>query len=341
MRNLARIAWTTGKKFANDDGWWIASHISLALLMSLFPFLIFVAALAGFLGWEDLGKAATRVVFAEWPPVVARPIAEQVSNVLKQRHGGLLTLGAVLACYFASSAIEALREGLNRAYGVVEKRPWWLLRLYSLGLVLVSSLALLALALLIVLGPLILDAVERFAPRIASHQFLTFARIGIAAPILAASLFLAHLILPARRLRLLDLVPGVALTFICSIAFGEAFGEYLDHALHGYVSMYSDLASVMIALVYLYWVALLFVIGGELNATILRAHEEASAVKRLIDASRTSGARNSSFAGTALLPPRSGDQHGHQCQHLAERGGRETDGNARTHVGTAVEISRD
>jgi membrane protein len=116
LRNLARIAWTTAKKFANDDGWWIASHISLALLMSLFPFLIFVAALAGFLGWEDLGKAATRVVFAEWPPVVARPIAEQVSNVLKQRHGGLLTLGAVLACYFASSAIEALREGLNRAY---------------------------------------------------------------------------------------------------------------------------------------------------------------------------------------------------------------------------------
>ena len=276
MRKLARIAWTTARRFANDDGWWIASHISLTLLMSLFPFLIFVAALAGFLGREDLAKAATRVVFAEWPPVVARPIAEQVSNVLTQRHGGLLTVGAVVACYFASSAIEALREGLNRAYGVVEKRPWWLLRLYSLGLVLVSSLALLALALLCVLGPLILDAVERLGPRLAAHQLLlTFARIGIAALMLAASLFLAHLILPARRLRLLDLVPGIALTFVCSIAFGEAFGEYLDRALHeGYVSMYSDLASAMIALVYLYWVALLFVVGGELNATIVRAREE-------------------------------------------------------------------
>jgi membrane protein len=276
LRNLARIAWTTAKQFTNDDGWWIASHISLTLLMSLFPFLIFVAALAGFLGREDLARAATGVVFAEWPPVVARPIAEQVSNVLTQRHGGLLTLGAVVACYFASSAIEALREGLNRAYGVVENRPWWLLRLCSLGLVVVSSLALLALALLIVLGPLILDAVERFAPSLAPHQFLlimTFARIGTAALILAASLFLAHLVLPARRLRLLDLVPGVALTFVCSIALGEAFGEYLDH--EGYVSMYSDLASVMIALVYLYWVALLFVVGGELNATIVRAREEA------------------------------------------------------------------
>jgi membrane protein len=129
----------------------------------------------------------------------------------------------------------------------------------------------LAIALLIVLGPMILDAIERIAPTIAPHQVLTFARIAIAAIILAASLFLAHLILPARRPRLRDLLPGVALTFVCSIAFGEAFGEYLDQAVHGYISMYSDLASAMIALIYLYWVALLFVVGGELNATLVRA----------------------------------------------------------------------
>ena len=60
MQNLARIAWNTAKKFATDDGWWIASHISLTLLMSLFPFLIFVAALAGFLGSEDLAKCPFR-----------------------------------------------------------------------------------------------------------------------------------------------------------------------------------------------------------------------------------------------------------------------------------------
>jgi len=213
-------------------------------------------------------------VFADWPPVVAQPIAEEASTVLRQRHGGLLTIGAVLACYFASNAIEALREGLNRAYGVAEKRPWWLLRLQSLGLVLVSSVALLTLALLIVLGPLILDGTKPFSAIIApAHQPLTFARIGIAALINAASLFLAHLFLPARRPRLVDLVPGVTLTLVGSIVFAEAFGEYLDQGMHGYISMYSDLASAMIALVYLYWVALLFVIGGELNAAVVRARE--------------------------------------------------------------------
>ena len=75
--------------------------------------------------------------------------------MLTAPRGGLLTLGAVLSSYFASSAIEALRVGLNRAYGLVgERGPWWLLRLQSLGLVLVGSLALLALAFLVVLGPL-------------------------------------------------------------------------------------------------------------------------------------------------------------------------------------------
>ena len=272
MRRLFWIFWSAGEKFIADDGWAIASYIGLTLLTSLFPFLIFVAALAGFFGSAELAKEAARLVFAEWPDVVARPIAEEVSNVLTAPRSGLLTLGVVLSSCFASSAIEALRVGLNRAYGLVEKRPWWLLRLQSLGLVLVGSLALLALAFLVVLGPLILDALGAYLPWVAAaRDLLTFARLGVAAFMLATTLLLAHLILPAHRPRLVDLLPGVALTFAGSIVFSEAFGVYLSQFVRNYISMYAGLASVMIALVYLYWVALLFVFGGELNASIMRA----------------------------------------------------------------------
>jgi membrane protein len=274
LRRLASVVWSAAEKFAADDGWAIASYIGLSLLTSLFPFLIFVGALAGFLGSAELAKEAARLVFAEWPDVVARPIAEEVGRVLTAPRGGLLTLGAILSFYFASSAIEALRVGLNRAYGLVEKRPWWMLRLQSLVLVFVGSLALLALAFLVVLGPLIVDALAGFLPPVAAaYELLTLARIGIAAIMVAASLILAHLILPAHRLRLRDLMPGVAVTFVASIAFGETFGFYLSRYLRNYISMYAGLASVMIALVYLYWVALLFVFGGELNAAIVRARE--------------------------------------------------------------------
>ena len=207
MRKLVSIVWSASEKFLADDGWAIASYIGLTLLTSLFPFLIFVAALAGFFGSAELAEEAARLVFAEWPKEVAGPIAEQVSYVLTAPRGGLLTLGAVLASYFASSAIEALRVGLNRAYGLVEKRPWWLLQLQSLGLVLVGSLAL---AFLVVLGPLILDALGAYLPWVAAaRDLLTFARLSVAAFMLATSLLLAHLTLPAHRPRLVDLLHDV------------------------------------------------------------------------------------------------------------------------------------
>ena len=281
MSRFGSILWSAGEKFLADDGWAIASYIGLSLLTSLFPFLIFVAALAGFLGSADLAKEAARLVFAEWPDVVARPIAHEVQNVLTAPRGGLLTIGAVLASYFSSSAIEAVRVGLNRAYGLVELRPWWRLRLQSLALVLVGSFALLAMAFLVLLGPLAVSVVEAIAPGLSwSGELLTAGRLGIAGFMLATSLFLAHFILPAHRPRMVDLLPGVALTFVGTIAFGEAFGAYLSQFVRNYISMYAGLASVMIALVYLYWVSLLFVFGGELNAAILRARRKAKEAGR-------------------------------------------------------------
>ena len=162
---------------------------------------------------------------------------------------------------------------------------------------LIGSIALLALAFLVVLGPLIVDTLGAFFPSVEqAHSLLTFLRIGIAALMLASSLILAHLILPAHRVGFRDILPGVALTFVASIAFGELFGAYLSEYLRNYISTYAGLASVMIALVYLYWVALLFVFGGELNAAIIRARQ-ARAVwltrRASVAALRESGPRGS------------------------------------------------
>ena len=71
----------------------------------------------------------------------------------------------------------------------------------------------------------------------------------------------------------------MTVTFVASIAFGEAFGFYLSEYPRNYISMYAGLASVMIALVYLYWVALLFVFGGELNASIVRERARGAEAK--------------------------------------------------------------
>ncbi len=274
MRKAWSILFDAVNHFVAEDGWAIASHIALSTLTSLFPFLIFVTALAGFLGTQSLADEATRLIFAAWPAVVAGPIAGEVHNVLTAPRGGLLTFGAVLALYFSSSAIEALRTGLNRAYACEENRPWWLLRLQSIAFALVASAALLALAFLVVLGPLIWASVLRFAPALAPLQFVvTFTRLGITTLLLAITLLMAHRWLPAKRLRLVEIAPGVVVTFVSSIAFGEIIGAYLSEFARNYVSTYAGLASVMIALVFLYAMAALFVFGGALNAAIMHARE--------------------------------------------------------------------
>ncbi len=265
-------------RFLAQDGWAIASYIGLSALTSMFPFLIFVTALAGFFGTDNLAEEAARLIFAVWPKEVAGPIAGEAQRVLTAPRGGLLTIGAALALYFASGAIEAARVGLNRAYGSVETRPWWLLRLESIAFVVVAAFGLLALAFLVVLGPLIWSTTLRYLPQLAPLGFLvTFIRLGAAVVLMAITLFLAHILLPRGRRRLIDLAPGVALTFTACIAFGEGFGAYLSEFARNYVSTYAGLASVMIALVFLYFMAGIFIYGGELNAAIMRAREKGGA----------------------------------------------------------------
>lgn len=281
LGKLWAIAVDAIDRFAAEDGWAVASHIALSTLTSLFPFLIFVTALAGFLGTQNLADEATRLIFAAWPVDVAGPIAGEVHDVLTAPRGGLLTVGGVLALYFSTSAIEALRVGLNRAYGAPETRPWWLLRLQSLAFALVASAALLALAFLVVLGPLIWATVLHYAPALAPLQVVvTFARLGVATLVLAIALVIAHRWLPAKRLRFADIAPGVIATFVSSIAFGEIFGAYLREFARNYVSTYAGLASVMIALVFLYAMAALFVFGGALNAAIARGRERGRPVEQ-------------------------------------------------------------
>ncbi len=102
---------------------------------------------------------------------------------------------------------------------------------------------------------------------------MTFARLGVTTLLLAITLLIAHRWLPAKRLRFVEIAPGVVTTFISSIAFGEIFGAYFSEFARNYVSTYAGLASVMIALVFLYAMAALFVFGGALNAAIMRARE--------------------------------------------------------------------
>jgi len=271
-----RILQDAIERFSQDDGWAIASHIALSILTSMFPFLIFATAIAGFFGSKSLAEEAVSILFQTWPPAVAEPLAREIHNVLTQTRSGLLTLGVILAIYFSSSGVEAIRVALNRAYEANERRPWWLLRIESIVFVFVGAFALLTLGLLVVFAPLIWTGILHFAPGLEPlSRLITFGRLAIASFVLFVALVLAHKFLPAGDRVLRDIAPGILLTFSLWIAAGVAFGMYLADFARNYVTTYAGLASVMIALVFLYMIAAIFIFGGELNAAILRAKHKA------------------------------------------------------------------
>jgi len=259
--------------FLADDGWAIASHIALSTLMAMFPFLIVLTSLAGFFGSKELADQATALMLETWPKQVADALSGQLHDVLTTTRTDALTIGGVLAVYFASNGVEALRVALNRAYAVVEPRRWYWLRLESIGYTLVAALATLLMSFLIVLGPLILETARQYIPLVVetNEQFLNWSRFSAAISAMIVALFILHAWLPAGRRSFLQILPGIVFTLVGSLVSGIIFGQYLARFANNYVTMYAGLASVVIALVFLYFIAAIFVYGGELNAAIIKS----------------------------------------------------------------------
>ena len=141
-----------------------------------------------------------------------------------------------------------------------------------------------ALGILIVLGPLLFRAAVQFAPWLKDMEgTLTVARLGVASAVLIVALLVVHKWLPAGRRRFIDILPGVLATLVLWLATGIAFGRYLAQFSSSYVTYYAGLASAMMALVFLYWTASIFIFGGELNSALSRqikaANEEKAARK--------------------------------------------------------------
>lgn len=272
FRTSLEIVALTYIRFVQHDAWAIASHIALSVLTSFFPFLILITALASFLGEGSLSDTAADIILEAWPREVAGPIAREVHSVLTGRRSDIFTVGLVLALYFASSGVESLRVGLNRAYGLRETRAWWFTRLESIAFVVLGAVVMLTFALLVVFGPLVWRGALYYLPGLRPIGWLIdFLRLGVATVLIVAGLVLAHKFIPAGNRSFRSVLPGVAVTLVLWIFGGVAFGWYLENYPGAYASTYGGLATPMIALVFLYTLAAIFLFGGELNGTLVAA----------------------------------------------------------------------
>jgi membrane protein len=270
---LKRILYDMLGHFNDDDGWSMASHLAITALMALFPFLIFATTLASFLGASAFAETAVHIVFDTWPTQIAEPISREVINVLTVQRTDLLTYGVLLAAFFASNGIESLRTALNRAYRVVETRSFIFRRVQSLAFVFIATIGFLVISLLLVFAPLIVRlALENFEWLEPYLGTITLWRFVIASVVIVFGLVAVHVWLPAGKRRFVDIVPGILFTLIGWLVGSTVFANYIDR-FSSYVTTYAGLASIMIAIVFLYIISAIFILGGELNAAISRYFE--------------------------------------------------------------------
>ena len=109
LQRFARQLYAAGWRLSEHDGLTIAGYMAFAAFTSLFPFLIFLAALASVLGTRETADETVEGLFLFLPGDVASTLAPAVHEVMAGNHGGLLTFGVLATLWTASSGVEALR----------------------------------------------------------------------------------------------------------------------------------------------------------------------------------------------------------------------------------------
>jgi membrane protein len=267
-RHLKPVAIAFHETFA-DSGFSMAGAVAYSFVLSLFPFCIFLGALAGYFGGEALAQAAVQQLLQLAPAPVVEAIAPEVMRVMGQSRFGLLTVGALIALFFATSAVESLRAALNIAYRVKEKRSYLWCLAQSAVFVILSAVGMIALTWGVVVGPQMAAGLKPSWLLWLTDQGWTalFGRYGIVVIAIGGQLLAYHLWLAAGSRGLGDVLPGVLLSLLLWIAAAHLFGSWLS--ISDYSRFYAGLTQIMSALVFFQVSAVVVILGAELNRGIL------------------------------------------------------------------------
>ncbi|MFZ5609925.1 MAG: YihY/virulence factor BrkB family protein [Pseudomonadota bacterium] len=264
---VARAA-STG--FSRHEGMIMAGYMAFLGLLALFPFLIFLTALAGAIGRSREGVEAISHILEAMPPEVASVLAGPITEVVAGVGGGVLTFGALVAIWTAASGIEAARAAVRRAYSRRSPRPLWSRRLESLALVIVTASLILIGMSIQVLGPaawgLLSARVDMPAVLDSLWRWLRFALSPLA---MYLALYTLYFVLTPRRIRPRYRAPGAFLALILWLATATGLSTYLKY-FGQYDITYGSLAGVMVTMIFLFLVAAGFVLGAEVNAAMAR-----------------------------------------------------------------------
>ena len=267
FRILRRALWT----LVENSGFSMAGAIAFSFLLSLFPFSIFLTALAGTIGGRDLATSAVAQLFEVVPEPVAKALAPEVERVMGHSQFGLLTIGAAVSLLFATSAIETLRAALNVAYHVKEHRSYlWCLAQSSL-FVFATAAGMLVMAWGVVVGPAIvaMSDSEALSWLLNRGLFSLPTRYTIVFAVILTQLFAYHLWLAAGRRTLRETWPGVLLSATLWVSTASLYSKWLT--VSDYTKFYAGLTQLLSALIFFQVSGMIMILGAEFNRALAEA----------------------------------------------------------------------
>lgn len=269
---ITKAVYKAVERFIYDDGFYMASALAFAIILAIFPFIIFMTAMAGFLGGEDLAAFLTTRLFDVMPEEVASTFEPEISNVLtRDASGALVTLGLAIMLVSVSSAVETVRGGLNRSYGILEDRSVVRTRVESVIFIVATTLALMVVALIAVVVPVIYNILLPILPtHMAYSEAVGRMQLGITSVVLAILLWALHRYLPDWKGPRPAIWPGIVATLVLWYIAAKIFSAYIEY-FGGYTRTYAGLAGIMAALIFFYVASTILLFAGALNRALAEA----------------------------------------------------------------------
>lgn len=285
-----RLATTYVREVFDDDLLGLAAELSYRWLFALFPVMIMLVVLSRFaaerLSIADPTDSIIDAVGSQLPAEASEAILPQLRDVIADGSLALFSFGLLFTIYAASSGMKALMKALNRAYDLTEVRSFGRRLFIALALtVLLATSVVVFFALLLGGQQVTHDFARWLGLGEVVIEVFGLARLPLSILALGLASGFLYWVAPATTVTPRSVIPGVLLFVPCWIALTIGFGFYITE-FSSYGETYGSVSGIIILLVWLYFVALILLLGGELNATIQQYREAQQARRDRLTARR-------------------------------------------------------
>ncbi|PWI25314.1 ribonuclease [Kurthia sibirica] len=255
------------------------AQLAYFFLLSMFPLLLFVLTLLPFLNLpqEQVFSMLENIL----PEQVHSLIESTISDIMKSRSGGLLSIGIIATLWSASNGVNSLVKNLNRSYGMKETRPFLVAR----GMSLVFTVLLIGLVIVALVLPVFGRAIGvfLFSTIGIEDSFLTlwnYVRLIMPPILIFTVLVMLYWIAPNITLYFKSAIPGAIFSTVAWVLISFAFSYYVNN-FSNYSRTYGSIGGIIILMLWLYITGIVLVIGGQLNVTIQRRKEQILREKKI------------------------------------------------------------